>query len=420
MSIKEKIKEIPFLKNILKKLYLQKKAGSFDKISTKEKPDPKLVLFESFQGRSYSCSPRAIYEYMINSPEFKDYRYVWVFRNTNAHGSFPSNTKLVRFDSDESFKCYAKAGTWIVNSRLRDFIKPENGQKYVQCWHGTPFKKIGCDVQAAGNATSTVEEIHAEYINEAKKISVLLSPSPFCTQKLTSAFGLKALGKEEIIVENGYPRNASLFYFNSEKVSNIKRYFGIPENKKVILYCPTFRDNQFSGEGYQLKLKLDFERLRKNCGDDFVVLFRAHYFIASHFDFEKYSGYVFNASRYDNINDLYIISDALITDYSSVFFDYANLNRPILFYHYDVEEYKTQMRDFYFGTAMLPGFIAQTQDKLEECLNQVLDDIRNGGDGLLKYKAVMKAFRKKFTPLDNEKAAETAVREIFKTGENRI
>ena len=418
MSIISKLKEIPFLKRILKKLYLKNKADSFEKYSENEACDPKLVLFEAFQGRSYACSPRAIYEYMQNSEQFKDYHYVWVFRNTKAHGNFPDNTKLVKFDSAEAFKYYAKAGTWIVNSRLRDFIEPGDGQKYVQCWHGTPFKKIGCDIEAAGNATSTLQEIYDEYTNEAEKISLMLSPSPFCTEKLVSAFNLKKLGKENIIIEKGYPRNTALFTFTDEKVKSIKSQLNIPEGKKVILYCPTFRDNQFSGDGYNLRLSLDFEKLRKNCGDDFVILFRAHYFIADKFDFEKFSGYVYNVSEHDDINDLYIISDILITDYSSVFFDFANLKRPMLFYLYDVSEYMTKMRDFYFGTAMLPGFTAHTHTKLESCLCNVLDDLRNGGNGLLRYERALEAFRKKFNPLDSADCTANVVKEIFKTGDD--
>lgn len=420
MSIISKLKEIPFLKNILKKLYLGKKADSFSKISSESEIDAKLVVFESFQGRGYSCSPKAVYEYMVNSPKYKDYHYVWVFRDVKAHGEFPENTRLVKFDSDESYECYSKAGTWIVNSRLRDFITPKEGQKYVQCWHGTPFKKIGCDVVAGGNATSTTEEIYNEYTNEGKKISAMISPSKFCTEKLISAFNLKESGKENIIIEKGYPRNDALFTFDDDKVQRIKAKLGIPNEKKVVLYCPTFRDNQYSGEGYKLDIALDFESLKENCGDDFVVLFRAHYFIAENFDFGKYEGYVVNVSDYDDINDLYIISDVLITDYSSVFFDYANLNRPILFYLYDMNEYSSKIRELYFGTAMLPGFTAQTQQKLEECLSTVLSDMRNGGDGLLRYRKAMDGFRKKFCPYDGANCAKLVTDEIFGTGDVEI
>lgn len=413
MILKDIVKKIPFLRKILKKLYLNNRSADYEKISNKCTTDSKLVVFESYQGRSYSCSPKAIYQYMLSCPKFSGYSYVWVFRDINAHGSFPQNTRLVKFDSEESFYAYAQAGTWITNSRLRDFYIPKSDQKYIQCWHGTPFKKIGCDVTAAGNATSTVQEIYDEYTNEAKRISLLVSPCDFTTSKLISAFNLKSSGKENCIIQKGYPRNDALFNTDSKTVENLKNTLNIPQNKIVVLYCPTFRDNQFSGSGYTLEPAVDFDSLKDKCGSDFIILFRAHYFIANSFDFTKYSGYVLNVSEYDDINDLYLISDILITDYSSVFFDYANLKRPMLFYHYDLEEYKNKMRDFYFGTAMLPGPVIQTQEKLENELNKILQDIRKGGSGLLKYEKALNAFNKKFNPLEDGHSAERTVKEIF-------
>lgn len=413
MNLKDIVKKIPFLKKILKKIYLNNKSAYFKKISQNCEADPKLVVFEAFQGRSYSCSPKAIYEYMLNCPQFKDYSYVWIFRDLNSHGKFPQNTRLVKFDSEESFHAYAKAGTWITNSRLRDFYIPKKNQRYIQCWHGTPFKKIGCDVTAAGNATSTVQEIYNEYTDEAKRISFFISPSDFTTSKLISSFNLKSLNKENCIIQKGYPRNDSLFNTNLKTVENFKKNLNIPPNKKIILYCPTFRDNQFSGSGYTLEPTVDFNSLKENCGDDFVILFRAHYFIANSFDFTKYSNFVINVSNHDDINELYLISDILITDYSSVFFDYANLKRPILFYLYDFEEYKNNMRDFYFGTAMLPGPVTQTQENLEIELNKILNDIRNGGNGLLSFKKSIISFNKKFNPYEDGHSAERTIKELF-------
>lgn len=413
MDLKSLIKKIPFIKNSLKKLYLNNKSAEFEKISRNTRVDPKLVVFEAYQGRNYGCSPKAIYKYMLSAPEFSDYSYVWVFRDLNAHGEFPPNTRTVKFESKDAFLAYAQAGMWITNSRLRDFYVPKKNQKYVQCWHGTPFKKIGCDVKAAGNATSTVQEIYDDYTNEAKRISCFVSPSDFTTSRLISAFNLETLGKENCIIQQGYPRNDSLFNTDSKSVENFKNRLSIPKNKKVILYCPTFRDSQYSSGGYTLKPAIDFDSLKRNCGDDFVVLFRAHYFIANSFDFEKYSGYVVNVSDYDDINDLYLISDILITDYSSVFFDYANLRRPMLFYLYDFEEYKNNMRDFYFGTAMLPGPVVQSQDRLENELLKILDDLRQGGNGLFRYELALNAFNKKFNPLEDGHSAERTVKEIF-------
>lgn len=108
----------------------------------------------------------------------------------------------------------------------------------------------------------------------------------------------------------------------------------------MILYAPTFRDNQHtSGIGYTYNLGINFDELAV-LADNYIILFRTHYFITNLFDFNKYKGFVYDVSNYDDINELYLISDILITDYSSVFFDFANLKKPIIFYMYDLDEYK--------------------------------------------------------------------------------
>lgn len=413
MDLKSIVSKIPFLKKRTKKTYIQKKASYFKKASEKSMTDFKLVVFESFQGRSYSCSPKAIYEYMLSCPDFDDYHYVWVFRDMSGHGDFPENTKLVKFDSEESLNAYAQAGTWIVNSRLRDFFEPRPDQKYIQCWHGTPFKKIGCDVTCAGNAASTVEEIYSEYTNDAKKIYRFISPSSFTTEKLISAFNLKKCGREDRVIQQGYPRNDALFNTCEEDVEKIKSILNIPDNKKVVLYCPAYRDNQYSGDGYSLKIGMDFNSLRDKFGEDIIILFRAHYFIEDKFDFNKYDGFVADVSKYDDINDLYLVSDMLITDYSGVFFDYANLNRPMIFYLYDFEEYKNNMGDFYFGTAMLPGITVHEQAKLEQAVSGILDNLKKGGNGLGRYSTAAAAFNKRFNPMEDGNSSERTVKEIF-------
>ncbi len=415
MNIRKFIEKIGPLKKIAKKSYLKKRQKLYKKLSDSAVTDKKLVVFEAYQGRSYSCSPKAIYEYMSSSPDYSDYKFIWVFRDVHSHGSFAANTKLVEFDSKDALKAYACAGTWITNSRLRDFIVPRSGQQYIQCWHGTPFKKIGCDIEAGGNATSSVDEIHKEYMNEALRVTKMISPSAFCTSKLISAFALDKISKENIIIQKGYPRNDALFQMTDEKIQSIKDKLNTAD-KRVILYCPTFRDNQFDEHGYTLDMKLDFSQLLDQLDENTVILFRAHYFITQQFDFDKYKGKVLDVSDYDDINDLYAASDILITDYSSVFFDFACLNKPIIFYHYDLEDYKTKMRDFYFGTAMLPGPIANTQEKLTELVKAALDNLNNGGRGLLRHQKTMEAFNKRFNSLNGPDCAQKVTEEIFKSG----
>ena len=157
--------------------------------------------------------------------------------------------------------------------------------------------------------------------------------------------------------------------------------------------------------GYIYETEVDFNKLKKELSSEYIILFRAHYLIANSFDFDKYKGFVYNVSEYDDINDLYIISDLLITDYSSVFFDYSILKRPIIFYMYDLEEYKNNLRDFYFDIKELPVPIIEKEDDL-------IKQIKNSKN--LIYNKKYKDFNNKFTYLDDGNASKRVVEKIIK------
>lgn len=276
---------------------------------------------------------------------------------------------------------------------------------FLQCWHGTPLKRLGCDLEHFENAMNTVSEITKRYEIETSKFSYFLSPSAFASEKFSSAWNMKKLGKEDIILEVGYPRNDFLINHRQEDAEQIKNAMNLPKDKKVILYAPTYRDNQYSGkQGYVYKNEIDFDLLKKELSDEYIILFRAHYFVANSFDFDKYEGFVYNVSGYDDISELYVISDMLITDYSSVFFDYANLKRPIIFYMYDLEEYRDELRGFYFGIEELPGNIIKTEDEL---INEIKKSEKFTFDE--KYKK----FNDKFNYLDDGNATKRVVAEVF-------
>ena len=372
------------------------------------KVNSKRVLFESFVGRKYADSPKAIYEYMLNSDEYKDYEFVWFFMNPKdgAHLANNPRTKVIKHGSKEYYKMYATSKYWVTNSRISDAILKKKNQIYLQCWHGTPLKKLGFDIKVeAGNSMNSIKDIHYKYQVDSKKYTWLLSPSAFCTEKFTSAFNLKAVGKENIIIEKGYPRNDYLVNYQESDVERIRKSLDLPSDKKIILYAPTWRDNQHqSGLGYTYKTEVNFDRLREELSDEYVILFRAHYFVANSFDFSKYAGFVYNASLYNEINDLYIISDILITDYSSVFFDYSILKRPIIYYMYDLQEYQQVLRDFYISLDELPGKIVETEDDLLQAIAHVDE---------LKYDEKYKKFNDTYTYLDDGKAAERVVHYVF-------
>lgn len=340
-----------------------------------EKPDEKTVVFEAFQGRSIACNPKALYEEMRSNEKYKDYTLIWSLRNTERTDLKGENISVVKFESFSYYKALAKAKYWIFNSNTRPFLKPRTGQIFVQTWHGTPLKKIGCDVEKTGNAMTKFSQINQIYTEESKKISYMISPSDYCTEKFISAFKMKDVNKEDRVLTTGYPRNDFLFKKTEKDCMEIKEKLNIPENKKVILYAPTFRDNKYSAAaGFELANYIDFHMARKILGEDYVVLFRAHYFISQKLDASEYKGFVYDVSKVEDINTLYVISDILVTDYSSVFFDYANLKRPIIFFMADYSEYKNNLRDFYFDIEQLPGPVVRRQEQLFEYIKKFSED----------------------------------------------
>lgn len=373
------------------------------------KIDSKTVLFSTFDGKSYADSSKAIYLYMQKQEKFKDYNFIWVFKNPENYKFLEQNinTKVVEKGTKEHEKSLQKAKYWIANHRAADHQYPKKNQIYLQCWHGTPLKKLGCDLNKTDNALNTTNELKNKYRTEAKKFTYLVSPSKFATEKFITAFDLKRFKKENSVIEEGYPRNDFLYNYTDKDIEKIKKELGIQDiNKKIILYAPTWRDNQHeAGLGYTYKTEVDFDKLQKELGQDYIILFRAHYFISNSFNFEKHKGFIYNVSDVDDINELYVIADMLITDYSSVFFDYANLKRPIIFYMYDIDMYKNDMRGFYIDLKDLPGNIIKTEEEL-------IEDIKNVTNNF-KYDERYKKFNEKYNYLDDGNVSKRVITKIL-------
>lgn len=374
--------------------------------------DKKKVIFCTFSGRGYSDSPRAIYEYMLRSEKYQDYSFVWIFQKPERFRFLEENprTTLVQWATVPYEKAMASAGYWIFNYRVSDHIWPKEDQVYVECWHGTPLKRLGWDLTAGGNVMNSIAEIRQKYDLDSAKFKYLLSPSPYCTEKFTSAWNLAAQGKADTILEQGYPRNDALTNATEADIERVKRTLHItPEEiggKKVILYAPTWRDNQHdSATGYSYTLGVDFDRLRQALGEEYIILFRAHYLVASQFDFAAYEGFVWDVSSYPDINDLYLAADLLITDYSSVFFDYAILRRPVLFYMYDLAAYRDDIRGFYISLDELPGPVVETEDELIEAIPAQLST--------RAWDARYDAFLRRFAPFDDGEASRRVVEIIL-------
>ena len=384
-----------------------------------KKVDNKIMLFSCFNGKSYTCSPKALYEEMLRDEKYNDFKLVWVFTNPDKYKFLlkNKNTEIVKRGSKEYKKYLHTAKYWIFNFKIADSIKPTKNQVFVQCWHGTPLKRLGCDLVNFDNLLNSLDGMKKRYKVEAEKFTYFISPSKYSSEKFISAWNLKEIGKENIMIEKGYPRNDFLFNYTEEDVEKIKRkilgYYYVEyekaiKGKKIILYAPTYRANQHeTGVGYTYKTEVDFDKLREELGDEYIILFRPHYFVANAFDFEKYDGFVYNVSDIDDVNDLYIISDILITDYSSVFFDYANLKRPMIFYMYDLEHYRDESNGFYIDVnEELPGKIVKTDDDLIKEIKRVSKEF--------KYDEKYKKFNEKYNYLDDGKASKRVLEEVIK------
>lgn len=292
------------------------------------KEDKNLILFVCYGGKKYDDSPRFVYEYIKNNKKFLNKKMVWAFKEPFKFENI-SNQEKVKIDTLKYYLIALKAKYWITNSSVeRGLGFKRKYTKYVVFQHGTlGIKKIGKDITENNKffRTKNKEKIDMFIIQGSKEEDLLI----------------KALSlKKENIYKLGLPRNDELVNLSDDKILKIKEKLLIPLNKKVILYAPTFREyNNDKFLNTVLSSPFNFEYLKKELGNDYVFLFTAHYEIAKLLNVDCSNDFVINVFDYPYINDLLLISDLLISDYSSVVFDYCILERPILCFGYDYDTY---------------------------------------------------------------------------------
>ncbi|HET7578222.1 MAG TPA: CDP-glycerol glycerophosphotransferase family protein [Bacillales bacterium] len=362
-----------------------------------------LVIFESFSGKQYSCNPRAIYEYLQeHHPEYKAY---W-----SVNGKFTElfERRGIPYARRFSLKwlwLMPRARYWVINARMPAWIPKPKHTEYLQTWHGTPLKKLAADMGQVHMPGTNSQKYKKNFLKEAKKWDYLISPNAY-----SSVIFWRAFQFDQTMIESGYPRNDYLFHNNNpEAIDRLKERCGLPLDKKVILYAPTWRDDQFHGKGrYKFDLDLDLNQMREQLEDEYVVILRMHYLVAEQFDLGPYEGFAYDFSTYEDIRDLYLISDLLITDYSSVFFDYANLKRPIIFYVYDIDRYRDTLRGFYFDIEeQAPGPLVKTTDG-------VIEAVRNFEDARFALPEAFEAFYNQFCYLECGESSRRVVERVFR------
>jgi len=369
----------------------------YHKIFSKMPIRENWVLCEAFFGKSYSDSPKYIYEYLNKNYPGK-YRFIWV---VNQRTKIPFNpTKVKRFSIRY---CYylARCKYDVFNVRQPEWMRKREGNVFLETWHGTPLKKLVFDQEEVMGASPLYK---AQFYKQSRIWDYLIAANHFSSDAFKSAF---LFDKE--MLEFGYPRNDILHDVNRDEIAaGIKKELNIPVGKKTILYAPTWRDDEYYGRGqYKFQLQLDLRMLKKEFGEEYIVLLRTHYFIADSLDVTGLEDFAYNVSKYDDISELYLISDLLITDYSSVFFDFANLKRPILFYTYDLDKYRDMLRGFYMDIETeVPGPLLFTNE-------EVVEAIRNIDDITEQYREKYDAFYERFCSLEDGHASENVVKRVF-------
>lgn len=356
-----------------------------------------VVLFETFMAKNYSDSPKYIYE-ALNKMYPGKYECVWAI---NGKHDIPYGAKTIkRFSFQYAYYC-AISKYLVFNVRQPLWFRKREGQVFLETWHGTPLKRLVFDQEEVTSASPKYKE---QFYKQRKEWDYLVSANPFSSKTFRSCFMYE--GK---MLEYGYPRNDILYASDKEeRAKRLKEKLGIPLDKKTILYAPTWRDDEHYGKGeYKFTLALDLKKMKTMLEKDYVLLLRTHHYIADKIDTTGLEGFAYNLSTYDDISEIYLITDICITDYSSVFFDFANLKRPILFYTYDIEKYKNQLRGFYIDmNTEVSGPLLYTSEEVIDAILHI-DKIQKC------YQKRYDEFYDRFCCFDDGHASENIVKEVF-------
>lgn len=360
-----------------------------DYCGTTEAVDPGAVLFETFDGKSCSDSGRAISDVLgAHRPDLQRY---WTVADFSVQ--VPPNCTPVLRESPEWFRLLATAGYLVNNNNFPHYFRKRPEQFYLQTWHGTPLKRIGCDTPVAGTTAS----YRALMQREAAAWDMLLAQNEFAAGTLAAAFGYR--GRTAVL---GYPRNDALAAGPAAgRREETRRRLGINPGQKVLLYMPTWRDSAAAASPY-----LDFNKAARELGPDYVILYRGHHKIAGR---RKTTGqeHYLDVTAYPEVNDLYLAADLLVTDYSSAMFDFCVTGKPMYFLTPDLEHYRDTERGFYFDfEAGAPGPIAS---KTEDLLAAILSEDAAAEQHSLRYKV----FLERFAPDDDGAAAGRIVRAVW-------
>ncbi|MEV0751083.1 bifunctional glycosyltransferase family 2 protein/CDP-glycerol:glycerophosphate glycerophosphotransferase [Streptosporangium sp. NPDC050280] len=395
-AAKRRFPSVPELwRGLLADLATPRNLGRFYRLVSMTVPvNRNLVLFESAEGTGYTGNPRYVHEELQRRAT--GLRAVW--SHADVPERFPEDVGLVRRDTFRYAWTLARAGHWVDSHNLPYCYRKRGGTRYLQTWHGQVLKKMGLDEPRH----RTQPALARKYAEAVARWDALLTPGPDFLRDFAEASGFRGE-----LLHAGYPRTDVLVRHmepaQRERARQVREFFEIPAGKRVILYAPTYRDNRrFSGDS----IRLDLPALAGALPPDWVILVRAHQY--DRFTVPDPLGWlVRDASAFPEVNDLMLASDVLVTDYSSIMFDYACLGRPILYYVDDYERYASAQRGVCFDLAeVAPGPLLREPGELAEALERLTEITE-------RYRRRYAEFRDRWCGLDDGQASGRVVDAFF-------
>ncbi len=350
---------------------------------------PDLVLFDSWRG-TYSDNPRTISETLRERRP--DLAQVWAW---DGKDPIPDWAETVRPGSRSYFRALGRASYVVTNIGMPGYYRKRDGTAYLQTWHGTPLKKIALDIRGTP-AFGGDERFFERVRKDVAKWDALVSPNAFSTDVFRRAFDY-----DGPVLETGYPRNDLLSSPQAgERREAVRRSLGLEESTVAVLYAPTWRDAR------TFDLRLDVPALGERFGDGHAFLLRPHPHapVESRDDLRRWA---IDVSAHADIRELYLAADVLVTDYSSAMFDFAVTRKPMLFFTYDLAEYRDVTRGFYFD------FEREAPGPLLKTTSEVGDALEDLAAVTARHSSAYDSFFERFCSLEDGAAAERVVAAFF-------
>ncbi|MGW0932698.1 bifunctional glycosyltransferase/CDP-glycerol:glycerophosphate glycerophosphotransferase [Streptomyces sp. NPDC002644] len=356
--------------------------------------DPHLVVYCAYWGRGYACNPAAIH---ARARELAPHLRGVFLVEPEAVPTLPPGVEHAVIGTREYWDLLARATYLVSNANLPDAVVKRPGTVHLQTQHGTPLKRMGLD-QAAHPVVAAATGSFARLLARVARWDHNLSSNPHSTETWERVFpgGHRTL-------EYGYPRNDVHLTATARDVARIRRELGVPEGATAVLYAPTHRDH---AEGFD-PAGVDPVRLAEAAGENAVVLLRAHYFYdRAGRERAAASPRVIDVTSHRSAEEVCLAADVLVTDYSSIMFDYANLDRPMVVHAADWEVYRATRGVTFDLLAEPPGPVSRTPEELYRLLAE-------GVHAAPEQASRRAAFRERFCPWDDGRAAERVVRHVL-------